>query len=133
VLVALYVYLFKWGVYAGDDRVPKLDLIITCIIGIWWCVATWIWWRATNDLERVTDKNTIANRFKAGDFCGKNFWDKCDFESYAAYSTLTVSVIAGFGCMILWAANIYYVYKETTWFKDRSKPVQTAMNSHGIA
>lgn len=132
-LIALYVYLFKWGVYVGDERLPKLDLIITCFIGIWWFIATWIWWRATNALEIETDSTTIANRFKSADFCGKNRWEQCEFESYTSYSTLTVSVIAGFGCMILWASNIYFAYKETSWFRERNKPVQSAMNPHGIA
>jgi len=134
VLITLYVYLFKWGVYAGDERIPKVDLIITCILAIWWFLATWIWWRATNQLENETEVKTVEQRFKAADFCGKKTGDfeKCDFHSYADYATLTVSVIAGFGCLLLWASNIYFAFKETSWFGQR-KPTATAMNSSGIA
>jgi len=134
VLIAIYVYLFKWGVYAGDERIPKIDLIITCILAIWWFLATWIWWRATNQLEHDTEPKSVSQRFKAAKFCGPNDkdFDNCDFTSYADYATLTVSVIAGFGCLLLWASNIYFAFKETSWFGQR-KPTATAMNSSGIA
>jgi hypothetical protein len=132
-LIALYVYLFKWGVYAGDDRVPKMDLVITCGIAIWWFIATFVWWRATNALEVETDSKTVANRFKGGNFCDQKSFDDCHFESYAAYATLTVSVLAGVASLLLWASGIYFSYKETTWFRDRTKPTPSAMNSGGIA
>jgi hypothetical protein len=54
-LIAIYVYLCKWGLYAGDERIPKVDLIVTCILAIWWFLAAFIWWRSTNSLEQATE------------------------------------------------------------------------------
>ncbi|KAI6181179.1 Cytochrome b-c1 complex subunit Rieske, mitochondrial [Aphelenchoides besseyi] len=118
VIVMLFVYLCKWGVYAGDDRVPKLDLIITLVIAVGWFLATWIWWGATNGLEDATDPNHVRDKFKKLRFCDSTKED-CDFYSYAAYAPLTVSIIAGFACLILFGTNVWFVYKETSWFRER--------------
>ncbi|KAI6207074.1 Cytochrome b-c1 complex subunit Rieske, mitochondrial [Aphelenchoides besseyi] len=114
VIVMLFVYLCKWGY----DRVPKLDLIITLAIAAAWFLATWIWWGATNSLEDATDPDHVRDKFKKLGFCDNQKGD-CDFYSYAAYAPLTVSIIAGFACLILFGTNVWFVYKETSWFRER--------------
>lgn len=54
IVIMLFVYLFRWGVYAGDERIPKMDCVVTTALAISWFLAAWIWWAATDNLEQET-------------------------------------------------------------------------------
>jgi hypothetical protein len=114
-LVMLFVYLYMWGLYAGDDRVPQIDLLITMILAMSWFIATWSWWWGANGIERVTEEASVKSLLSEKDF------KATDAKSYAVYAPLTVSILAGFTCLLLFATNIWFAYKETTWFRSRQQ------------
>uniref|UniRef100_A0A914E0M7 MARVEL domain-containing protein n=1 Tax=Acrobeloides nanus TaxID=290746 RepID=A0A914E0M7_9BILA len=115
VLGMLFIYLFNWGLYAGDDRVPQLDLVLTSLLAIFWFLATVFWFFGANGVESATEPDRVLKLVKEKHLC-EGCEDKF-ISSYAMYATLTVSLFAGFGCLVLFASNMWFTYKETIWFR----------------
>ncbi|KAH7730977.1 SPH-1 protein [Aphelenchoides avenae] len=112
-LAMLFVYLYMWGLYAGDDRVPQIDLLITMLLAVAWFIATWSWWWSANGLESATVKENVEKLMQEKGFNATNI------NAYAVYAPVTVSIMAGFACLVLFASNVWFTYKETSWFRNR--------------
>uniref|UniRef100_A0A0N5BCT1 MARVEL domain-containing protein n=1 Tax=Strongyloides papillosus TaxID=174720 RepID=A0A0N5BCT1_STREA len=112
----LFVYLFNLELYATDNRLPHADCITTCILGICWVLVAISWWSATSKVLEDTTNENIVKLLNDKHFCGEN---SCVSGSYSHSSTLTISVLAAWGCAILFFSNIWFAYKETDWFKNR--------------
>ncbi|CAD5227075.1 unnamed protein product [Bursaphelenchus xylophilus] len=122
VLIMLFLYLFRWGAYAGDERIPKVDTVVTMALAVAWFLAAWSWWSATHSLGNITSPENLTEQFEKKKFCDFDDIKDCKLRTHQATASLTVSVLAGFASLILFASNIWYAYKETVWFRDRNTP-----------
>lgn len=101
------------------------------LLAVAWFIATWSWWWGARNLENTTTLENVQKLMTEKDF-------KADkINAYSVYAPLTVSIVrvnsrwnvskarfqmAGFACLVLFAANIWFTYKETSWFRNRRVP-----------
>jgi len=121
-VLMLVIYLYRYDFYTGDDRVPRADMVATMSMAILWFLTFWSWWRSTVQIEQMTSHESVGHANVAKKYCVED--DKCTFQSYSMYATLDVSVLAALGCLILFSYNIWIVYKETSWFRDKQMSQQ---------
>ncbi|TMS38670.1 hypothetical protein L596_005342 [Steinernema carpocapsae] len=115
VLASLYFYLFAWGNYESSERLSTIDFACTLGLACFWFVATWAWWTAANGIGALTTKEYITEQLKRKDFCDAG----CSTTSHGHNSSLSISVLAGWACVLLFGANVWFVWKETIWFRNR--------------
>lgn len=99
---------------------PFQDFVITVIFGVLWISSSAAWANGLSGLKSVTLPNIVGN---------------CECTvSTSSFSTLNISVVRtekiffyrqltgkfqifGFLNFFLWAANLWFLYKETAWFQ----------------
>jgi len=121
-LGALLFYLFAWSTYVTDDRLPVLDLIVTVILAFGWLIGTISFSIAAGRVEDATDSAYVSKVLKDG-YCETA--TDCPSHITAMNSLLSVSLIAGIGCVVLYTANVWFCFKETANFRNRNAhPIQ---------
>jgi hypothetical protein len=109
------VYLLAHKVYSENTHAPVIDFIFTVIFAVFWLSGSAAWSNGLSDLKKATDPNNFhpdlispagivispITPIKPGSFGG-----------------IVISILFGFINFILWAANLWFLYKETTWFES---------------
>ncbi|KAK9890360.1 hypothetical protein WA026_010455 [Henosepilachna vigintioctopunctata] len=103
-LAIIFVYLKFDTLYRQNPRVPLGDFIVTVVLGVFWLSSSAAWANGLTGLKYVTDVTSFENP------CG------CVITS-SSFSSLNISVILGFLNFFLWAADLWFLYKETSWFQ----------------
>jgi hypothetical protein len=70
----------------------------------------------------VTDIQTYTNPEKIITMLPKacpNGMNACTAVYYPTYANIIVSCILGFGNIVLWVGDVWFVLKETSWYKTR--------------
>uniref|UniRef100_A0A1I8APR6 MARVEL domain-containing protein n=2 Tax=Steinernema glaseri TaxID=37863 RepID=A0A1I8APR6_9BILA len=116
VLGMLYIYLFSWGNYEANEKLPTIDFAVTCGLACFWFIATWSWWSSINGIAVLTTNEYINKALTDGKFCEAA---SCGSPSHGRNSALSISVLAGWACVLLFAANSWFAWKETAWFRNR--------------
>nr|CAD2184161.1 unnamed protein product [Meloidogyne enterolobii] len=119
----LLFYIFSYGVYASDDRLPILDLTVTALLAVFWMFGTLFFSISARRIEEATKPENVNATLAAIDICGGR---KCEYTSYSVHATLAIASLAGVGLFILFTGNIWYIYKETPYFRNR----QSRRNLH---
>ncbi|NXX85731.1 SYPL1 protein, partial [Urocolius indicus] len=88
------------------------DLAITVLTAFLWMVSTFAWAKALADIKMATGASMIP-----GIETCKAPGTTCRFASVTSMKALNVSVVFGLLNMILWAGNIWFVYKDTNLYK----------------
>ncbi|KAF2884375.1 hypothetical protein ILUMI_21824 [Ignelater luminosus] len=109
-LAIIFVYAKFDNMYKTNNQVPLIDFVITVIFAVLWLSSSAAWANGLSGLKHATDSNTIGWK-GINDTC-----KKCPV-SISAFSTLNISVVLGFLNFFLWAADLWFVYKETAWFQ----------------
>jgi hypothetical protein len=130
-MAILAVYVFFSSVYAGEDKkAPMIDFCFTVVMAVFWLSASAAWANGLIAMKSVmagdwifTDKNSAC--FKTAENRPFNTSvASCSVDYMGSYSGANVSVIFGFLNFFLWAANLWFLYKETTWFSGRAAQQQ---------
>uniref|UniRef100_A0A915IQH6 MARVEL domain-containing protein n=1 Tax=Romanomermis culicivorax TaxID=13658 RepID=A0A915IQH6_ROMCU len=124
VLGILIVYLKYWTNYENDPKFAMIDFTVTGILGVFWFFASCAWASGVSGLKSVTSVDAIEAVMKKTVPCSTK---ECQLVASWNYASLNVSLITGFACVALWLANLWFIYKETTWSKNRQ--VQTTVGS----
>jgi len=129
-LISLAIYIWLWPKYENDTRLPLGDLVVTAILALLWFIASCAWASGVSTVKGTTDHDFIINRLVAANVppCSTNQSTPepvssgyCTPETkYTNYASLNVSLIVGFACFALWAANLWFIYKETGIYKARN-------------
>jgi len=127
IIAALAVYLFAWPMYENDRRFALGDFVITAVLAVLWFISSCAWASGVTLVKGVTESGEIIQRLETGGVtpCINKTADiphPCKITSTWNYASLNVSLIAGFACFGLWAANLWFIYKETAWYKARAAP-----------
>lgn len=83
---------------------------MTTVLAIFWLSGSAAWANGASGLKTVTDSGAI---YKA---CGNRMP-----VSTTSFSRLNISLLFGFLNFFLWASDLWFLYKETYWFKDRNQ------------
>ncbi|XP_048714981.2 synaptoporin isoform X1 [Caretta caretta] len=110
-LAATVVYIFFQNKYRENNRGPLIDFIVTVVFSFLWLVGSSAWAKGLSDVKVATDPDEVLLLMSA---C-KQQSNKCMPVRSPVMSSLNTSVVFGFLNFILWAGNIWFVFKETGW------------------
>uniref|UniRef100_A0A7N8YEA7 Synaptoporin n=1 Tax=Mastacembelus armatus TaxID=205130 RepID=A0A7N8YEA7_9TELE len=92
------------------------DFVVTVVFSFMWLVSSSAWAKALSDVKLATDPDEVQLLISA---C-KVQTNKCGSVHGPRWSGLNTSVVFGFLNFVLWAGNIWFVFKETSWHKGAS-------------
>jgi len=108
--VSLAVYVFFNHLYVDQQKnYPKVDFVITALLGMFWLAGSAAWANGLNGLKNVCSGLSVAAML-----CQKDAVD-CS-SSCSQFSEGNISVLLGFLNCFLWTTNLWFLYKETKWF-----------------
>ncbi|XP_034248957.1 synaptophysin-like [Thrips palmi] len=96
--------------YQSNNMLPLIDFVLTTILAVLWLSSSAAWANSLTSIKSVTDVSFIKNDCK---IC-KAVWTN-------SFSSLNISVLLGFLNFFLWASDLWFLYKETQWFKMRQE------------
>lgn len=82
--------------------------MLTTCLAIFWLSGSAAWSNGASALKGVTDAETLKK------LCGV-------FVYTSGYSRLNISLLFGYLNFFLWASDLWFLYKETYWFKERTQ------------
>ncbi|XP_071532886.1 synaptophysin-like isoform X2 [Panulirus ornatus] len=126
VIGALVLYTLFSSIYDNNDLVPVVDCGAHVVFAILWLAGSSAWANSLTNLRMATNVQTIIKEHD--DFCGDNI---CHSSKEPGFSGLYISIILGFLNVFLWASNLWFLYKETHFFKDKMNSDANAANIPG--
>jgi len=137
-MASLVVYIFFSEMYLSEQkRAPMFDFGFTVIVAVFWLAASSAWANGVVNMKYVADPTSWI--YKHGDMapsiCEKaangqfknTVVKECVAKFTGNFAKANVSIIVGFLNCFLWASNLWFLYKETTWFAGTgSQPEQMA-------
>ncbi|KAK7101974.1 synaptophysin-like isoform X2 [Littorina saxatilis] len=124
-MAALVLYIFFDELYRKNNRIIVGDFVVSIVLTLLWLISASAWASGLSDVKEYTDPA------EGGFFDNGSFFPECKDASKTGsctvvnvgnYGSLNASVIFGFLNMMVWVGNLWFLYKETPWFKVQSKP-----------
>ncbi|KAG5275242.1 hypothetical protein AALO_G00145180 [Alosa alosa] len=112
-LLATVIYIFYQNKYRENNRGPLVDFIVTVVFSFMWLVSSSAWAKGLSDVKVATDPDEVVLLMSACKVQG----NKCGSIYGPIWSGLNTSVVFGYLNFVLWAGNIWFVFKETGWHK----------------
>ncbi|XP_034027747.1 synaptophysin a [Thalassophryne amazonica] len=106
---ALAVYVFAFDKYKENNKGPLIDLGVTTGFAFMWLVSSAAWAKGLSDVKTATDPDEVITLISACDDKG----NQCREVHDPVMSGLNTSVAFGFINLVLWAGNLWFVFKET--------------------
>merc|ERR550534_2295062 len=108
--LSLAVYVFFNHLYIDQQKnYPKVDFVLTALLGMFWLAGSAAWANGLNGL-----KNVCARLPNSSMLCLSEEVD-CS-SSCSQFTEANISVLLGFLNCFLWTTNLWFLYKETKWF-----------------
>ena len=138
-LAFLIIYVLCDRQYRNDERLPMIDFLLTIIWTVFWIAGSSAWGQGVSDLRHQTSTDYVTRivtgcKSNGTDICSqyeckyKYFMKKTKLHLFfllaGTYANVTVSVIFGFLNFLLWVASVWFIYKETRFFKSRNAQQQ---------
>lgn len=121
------VYIFLKHKYDNSVFLPLIDFGVTVVFAICWFASDIAWAKAISDIQFHTNTDNVVRSMETA--CNpKSSVKECQSYKYASYGSIIISCIIGFCNLILWSGNIWFVLKETTWYKTRKAMQQQQQN-----
>ncbi|BFZ08543.1 hypothetical protein BsWGS_11582 [Bradybaena similaris] len=121
-LAALVVYIVFDDTYRKNNRIVIADFVISVVLALLWIISSSAWAAGVSNIKMYTDPvdgGIYGSDSKVTD-CHKS--EDCTTDSLGNFASLNVSVIFGFLNFLVWVGNLWFLYKETPWFKVQAKP-----------
>ncbi|CAG9759253.1 unnamed protein product [Ceutorhynchus assimilis] len=106
-LAIMFVYVKLDEAYKANKIIPLSDFLATVFLAVLWISSSAAWAHGLTGLKTVTENPVIM---PDGTCCPGGI-------TTSSFSTLNISVIFGFLNFFLWAADLWFLYKETDWFQ----------------
>ncbi|XP_064604197.1 synaptophysin-like isoform X2 [Liolophura sinensis] len=117
-LAAIVLYVFFDDLYRKENKIIIGDFVVTAVFALFWLISSAAWADGLSDVKYNTDPKTGI--FPSSTACKPPTDNTCTTLRYGDFSSLNVSIIFGFLNMVVWGGNIWFLYKETPWFKGDS-------------
>lgn len=123
-LAATVVYVIWDENYQQNDKLPIVDFIVTIVFAGLWLIASSAWADALTKVKHYTDPSDYFNDkdITALKECSGSYNVTCHVTQLGNFASLNVSIIFGFLNLIIWSGNLWFLYKETKWFKPTTLP-----------
>ncbi|OQV24265.1 putative Synaptophysin [Hypsibius exemplaris] len=123
-LAALLLYIFLDKLYRSRDSVSTGDFIITVVVAFLWLVASSAWAHGVSGVKSATNGVDLVSRLNeyksdTGAACAS-----CLPAGEPNYANLNISVLFGFLNFFIWSGNVWFLYKETAWYKNAHPELQ---------
>lgn len=83
--------------------------MLTVILALFWFYGSVVWSNGASALKTVTDPAELNRNCP-----GFNLWT-------SSFSRLNISLLIGYLNFFLWGSDLWFLYKETHWFKERQQ------------
>ncbi|XP_066155409.1 synaptophysin-like [Euwallacea fornicatus] len=114
-IAIIYIYLKMDEAYKINKKLPLYDFLITVFLAVLWLSSSAAWSHALSGLKTVTSYPIITPS------------DCCKTVRTSSFSTLNISAIFGFLNFFLWAADLWFLFKETEWFQGGAPPTTSGV------
>ncbi|XP_047473995.1 synaptophysin-like [Penaeus chinensis] len=128
IIGAVVLYCYFSHMYENNPLVPMVDCASHVLFAILWLAGSSAWANSLTNLGMATSVNNIIEDNSV--FCKPKI---CIGEKEPNYSKLVISVILGFLNVFLWASNLWFLYKETHYFKAKTQNQADGTNPMGAA
>ncbi|XP_037777160.1 synaptophysin-like isoform X2 [Penaeus monodon] len=128
IIGAVVLYCYFSHMYENNPLVPLVDCASHVLFAILWLAGSSAWANSLTNLGMATSVNNIIE--DNSDFCKPKI---CVGDREPNYSKLVISVILGFLNVFLWASNLWFLYKETHYFKAKTQNQADGTNPMGAA
>lgn len=113
------VYVLCDAMYQSNDNLPHADFIATVILAVLWLSGSAAWANGLSQIKMATSPSVLTKLEMCKKLTCKIF--------VGSFSSLDISIILGFLNFFLWASDLWFLYKETSWFKmKQSSPNMAA-------
>ncbi|OXA38480.1 synaptophysin [Folsomia candida] len=111
------LYLLYEKVYQTNNKVPLIDFVVTLVLAIFWISAIAAFGKGVSTMSHATSPSTVYEY---------NHHKQSTLPEFTriiepSYSKLVVSILFGVINFVLWTGNLWFLYKETTWFESIMK------------
>ncbi|XP_054868817.1 synaptophysin-like isoform X1 [Amphiprion ocellaris] len=110
-MAALSIYIFFFEKYKENNKGPLIDLGVTGVFTFMWLVSSAAWAKGLSDVKTATDPDNVITMIPACD--PERTANSCREVHDPVMSGLNTSVAFGFINLVLWAGNLWFVFKET--------------------
>jgi len=123
----LALYIFYSNLYLDEQKsYPKYDLILAAVLAFVWLCAASAWAHAVLGLRSIADVESYITTDEQSPCHTGNIYNvtgikDCNSSINTGFSKANSSVLIGFLNVFLWASNIWFLYKETSWYNDRNQ------------
>ncbi|CAF1575824.1 unnamed protein product [Rotaria sp. Silwood1] len=115
-LAFLTLYIVTDRLYRFNENIPIIDFILILIWTIFWIAGSSAWAGGVSNIRTQTSFDYVKELITDCD----NNQPVCEEYESGTYTNITVSVIFGFLNFLLWLGSMWFVYKETKFFKSRT-------------
>jgi len=118
--------------YLDDPKnFPKLDFMVSSVVAMFWLAGSAAWANGLTGLKFACNPTNWLYRSEYGGVCAKatnntfkfNKIESCDTIFAGSFAGANCAVLLGFLNFVLWTANLWYLYKETSWFAGGKQAV----------
>jgi len=129
-MVSLAVYVFFSDLYMSEQKkAPMVDFCLTAILAVFWLAASAAWANGVINMKYAANPDNWI--FGSDSICERNNEnyintgvDRCTVIERGSFQKANISIIIGFLNSFLWGANLWFLYKETSWFSNGSQQQQ---------
>jgi len=137
---SLGIYVFYANLYSDEQKnYPKVDFLVTLLLALFWLAGSSAWGNGLSGLKSSCNPETwIYNNEKeyaaicykaqpANTYVFTKVGD-CKATHFGTFGGANVSVVVGFLNCFLWACNLWFLYKDTKWYKGGDQATATLEN-----
>ncbi|CAI9554891.1 unnamed protein product [Staurois parvus] len=121
-MLALAIYLIFHERYTQIRRVPVVDFCITGGFAFLWLVAASAWGKGLTDVKLATHPSSLLSSMPVCQMEKAT----CSASIAPFFGLANISVLFGFLNFVIWAANVWFVFKETAWNKQSPNKEESA-------
>ncbi|XP_057374057.1 synaptophysin-like [Daphnia carinata] len=112
-LVSLAFYCLCGSSYQTNKTIPLVDFFVTMVMAVFWLSGSAAWASGVSAVKYVSDPSAWIKNLK---ICMENA--ECSSLYAGNFAGLNISIIFGFLNFFLWTVNLWFLYKETSWFQQ---------------
>lgn len=124
-LGSLIFYILADDKYHQVSQIPTADFVVTVIFAVLWFVSSSAWADAVVKIKHYTDPGTLllnnSYNFHNLPECFSPV-NHCQADPMHAgdYRNVNISIVLGYLCTVVWVGNLWFLYKETKWGKEKN-------------
>ncbi|XP_059469275.1 synaptophysin-like isoform X2 [Neocloeon triangulifer] len=115
------IYALYEAQYQSNPLISLADFGGTALFALLWLSASAAWANGLSGIKHSTEPAILMRTNQ----CGKGL---CENVTTGSFSGLNISVILGFLNFFLWTSDLWFIYKETPWFKMKQQPLDQQIN-----